>query len=228
MQTRLNIVFLLLELQHSTTPLHSTPLHFTPLHSTSLHFNFHSPSPTPILRPPLPLTSLCIYASSTPLATLNTYTMPTATPKRVLKDETAKHNNVMANKKRKIDNNTRGQRLAKLSQDVPKSSFEDDLGRLTQEMNTLKGGLFGPVHFSNSYTNYSIEELYEISQVMPLTRVLLQETRKPIKSGCDLCSTPRGTLTPTTWSSSRLMLKMDILTGRLPCDCSVLQRYSYP
>ncbi|KAL7273564.1 DNA-directed DNA polymerase delta [Rhizina undulata] len=61
--------------------------------------------------------------------------MPAATSKRVLKDETTAHQNA-APKKRKIGDK-REDRLAKLSQ-VPKSSFEEDLHKLTQEVDNLK------------------------------------------------------------------------------------------
>ncbi|KAK6543072.1 DNA-directed DNA polymerase delta [Orbilia ellipsospora] len=70
--------------------------------------------------------------------------MPAAVvAKRVLNDQTSSHNshfNSVVNKKRKLDTsdpNYVNQKLAKLSQ--VKSSFEEDLGRLTQEIGGLKG-----------------------------------------------------------------------------------------
>ncbi|KAK6520528.1 DNA polymerase delta catalytic subunit [Arthrobotrys conoides] len=68
--------------------------------------------------------------------------MVAAVAKRVLGDQTASHNNnfnSMASKKRKLDvaGPSQNQKLAKLSQ--VKSSFEEDLGRLTQEIGDLKG-----------------------------------------------------------------------------------------
>ncbi|KAF3908632.1 hypothetical protein AA313_de0202699 [Arthrobotrys entomopaga] len=70
--------------------------------------------------------------------------MPAAVvAKRVLNDQTSSHNshfNSIVNKKRKLDTsdpNQVNQKLAKLSQ--VKSSFEEDLGRLTQEIGGLKG-----------------------------------------------------------------------------------------
>ena len=65
--------------------------------------------------------------------------------KRILNDQTSQHNNRLgneANKKRKLEVPANGKPLGsqrgKLSQ--VKSSFEEDLGRLTQEINGLKGG----------------------------------------------------------------------------------------
>ncbi|EPS44757.1 hypothetical protein H072_1289 [Dactylellina haptotyla CBS 200.50] len=70
--------------------------------------------------------------------------MPAAlVAKRVLNDQTSSHNshfNSVVNKKRKLDTsdpNRLNPKLAKLSQ--VKSSFEEDLGRLTQEIGDLKG-----------------------------------------------------------------------------------------
>lgn len=68
--------------------------------------------------------------------------MVAAVAKRVLGDQTASHNNHFnstASKKRKLDTAgpSQNQKLAKLSQ--AKSSFEEDLGRLTQGIGDLKG-----------------------------------------------------------------------------------------
>lgn len=68
--------------------------------------------------------------------------MPAVTAKRVLKDETSNHNNSVPTsaKKRKLGTESLAERNKKLSQAAPKSSFEDDLGKLTQDLDDLKNG----------------------------------------------------------------------------------------
>ncbi|KAF8243268.1 DNA polymerase delta catalytic subunit [Wilcoxina mikolae CBS 423.85] len=61
--------------------------------------------------------------------------MPAAASKRTLGTD-----NSTATKKRKVEGEIRNNRLAKLSQNVPKSSFEEELGNLTQEIAELKDG----------------------------------------------------------------------------------------
>jgi len=65
----------------------------------------------------------------------STATMPTATTKRILKDETPS-----SAKKRKVGGEVHNERLAKLSQTLPPSSFEEELGNLTEEIHALKDG----------------------------------------------------------------------------------------
>jgi DNA polymerase delta subunit 1 len=61
--------------------------------------------------------------------------MPAAASKRTLGTD-----NSTATKKRKVEGEIRNNRLAKLSQNVPKSSFEEELGSLSQEIAELKDG----------------------------------------------------------------------------------------
>lgn len=70
--------------------------------------------------------------------------MPSVASKRVLKDDSNAHNKgglPDSHKKRKLDlpnSGAKENRVPTLSQQ--KSSFEDDLERLTQEITELKGG----------------------------------------------------------------------------------------
>ncbi|KAF8542192.1 DNA polymerase delta catalytic subunit [Trichophaea hybrida] len=61
--------------------------------------------------------------------------MPAAASKRTLGTD-----NSTTSKKRKVEGEIRNSRLAKLSQNVPKSSFEEELGSLSQEIAELKDG----------------------------------------------------------------------------------------
>jgi DNA polymerase delta subunit 1 len=61
--------------------------------------------------------------------------MPAVTSKRASRTD-----NSATSKKRKVEGEVRNNRLAKLSQNVPKSSFEEELGNLTQEIAELKDG----------------------------------------------------------------------------------------
>lgn len=63
----------------------------------------------------------------------NTSTMPTPTPKRPVPTSTDS-----AAKKRKVEGDIRHNRLTKLSQNVPKSAFEEELGKMSQEISELK------------------------------------------------------------------------------------------
>lgn len=69
--------------------------------------------------------------------------MSPASSKRVLKDETSKHNNSEPNvaKKRKLEEQTISQRNKKLETQVPASSFEEDLAKITQDIEGLKDGM---------------------------------------------------------------------------------------
>jgi DNA polymerase delta subunit 1 len=61
--------------------------------------------------------------------------MPATNTKRQLKSDDS-----AAAKKRKVEGDLKNNRLAKLSQNLPKSSFEEELGNLSQEISDLKGG----------------------------------------------------------------------------------------
>lgn len=65
--------------------------------------------------------------------------MPAPAPKRNLKDEPTKAEGSGV-KKRKIGAVTTEQQLAKRSQQAAPSSFEDELGKLTQDLVELKSG----------------------------------------------------------------------------------------
>lgn len=68
--------------------------------------------------------------------------MPAASSKRVLKDETSKHNNADQStaKKRKLEEQSITQRNKKLGTQAAPSNFEEDLGKLTQDIEELKDG----------------------------------------------------------------------------------------
>lgn len=69
--------------------------------------------------------------------------MSASVAKRVLNDQTASHNNhfnSVVNKKRKLDiPDTKRPTFKHPKIEQVKSSFEEDLGRLTQEVDGLKG-----------------------------------------------------------------------------------------